>query len=400
MTGFSLYETFRFVIPGAIAAALVSLTLRLAIGSGAMYSEGPAKGLVAELATARTFLFVALSFGFILYALDLPVRARIYEEGDPEHGYLVPSNTLDKMLSACRPQEWLAGKTLSVYFLLMDAHFPTELHKKVYFFGGLYRIYFDARVLIVTALTLGPVIGLVALRGDPSSSEFHRTHALVAAISIILSIAAGAVATVLHRNASKARRVRRGDLTPHEYLKRLRQALREAGWVAAFIVGAQASALTLAMQGAVGVRIIGLGMATTALICWVLFEFGPPPVRTPHPKTGELPPRSVRALILNRLRCPDSPETQFIPAQRALVDAALMAPAMIAATNLTIEQGRSANAVLWWALLLGIGTFIVVSRKHEVRLLNSFRDQSTWLSWNRKKIEMRAQDLAPDDAWA
>ena len=37
---------------------------------------------------------------------------------------------------------------------------------------------------------------------------------------------------------------------------------------------------------------------------------------------------------------------------------------------------------------------------HEVRLLNSFRDQSTWLSWNRKKIEERAANLAPDDAWA
>ncbi len=86
MTGFSLYETFRFVIPGAIAAALVSLTLRLTTGSGAMYSEGPAASLIAELGTARTFLFVALSLGFILYAMDLPVRARIYDEGDPAHG--------------------------------------------------------------------------------------------------------------------------------------------------------------------------------------------------------------------------------------------------------------------------------------------------------------------------
>jgi DNA replication protein DnaC len=33
-------------------------------------------------------------------------------------------------------------------------------------------------------------------------------------------------------------------------------------------------------------------------------------------------------------------------------------------------------------------------------LLNSFRDQSTWLSWNRKKVEERAANLAPDDAWA
>ncbi|WP_157581370.1 hypothetical protein [Phycicoccus sp. Root563] len=404
MTGFNLYETLRFVIPGAIAAVLVTLTLRLATGTGPLYAGGQAAGLIKELSTGTTFLVLALILGFVLYALDLPVRARIYTDGDPEHGITVPSQTLTALVrEAHGPHKgWMLKRALPVYFLLMDAHLPTELHKKVYFFGGLYRIYFDARVLTASALTLGPLVGFVVV-GDGrvawGVSEVRPSHALAAGLSVALLIGAGAMATVLHRNASERRRARGEATKSKSYGQRLKLGLEQVRMVSLIIAGAQVAGLLLAEQNNVVLRCCGLLVATGALILWTLVELGPPPIWPPSGHSGPSGPAPLRGGLLNALKCPGTNETSFMPAQRSLVDLALLGPAMLSAANLTVEQGRPPGAVLWWGLLLGLTTFILSTRKHEVRLLNSFGDQSAWLYLNRTKIAARVQKLAPDESW-
>lgn len=142
--------TLKKVIPGSIAVAVLAAVLRLATGEGALLSGGPFAEVIAAL-QGTTFLFAALVAGFILYLIDLPSRSRLSQEGDPDAGYQLPTNRLREMVKDTQ----LESKSFSLYFILSDGKLPAELHRRVYFFGGMFRIYFDLRVLAVVGTALG-----------------------------------------------------------------------------------------------------------------------------------------------------------------------------------------------------------------------------------------------------
>jgi len=83
VSGFTIYETLRIFIPGALAALIANVVLRLATGSEL---GTPGAGAPADLADAlgavATFALISLVLGLLLYLVDLPERLRIIR-GDP-----------------------------------------------------------------------------------------------------------------------------------------------------------------------------------------------------------------------------------------------------------------------------------------------------------------------------
>lgn len=390
MNGFSLYETLRFGIPGALAAAILGITIRLATGTGVLFADGPAASITDKL-SGGTFLTAALALGFILYVIDLPTRARIYLEGDPKNGKVLPSATLRRLLldANTRNSAFLSNRSLSLYFLLSDAHLPAELHRKVYFFGGLYRIYSDARILAMSALALGPCAGLIVVGDGHLSHRVPWTESLPFLVCILFPVLAGISSELGHAAASI--RAHRDYPDAPRYRKRLADGIREVSGVAFAVFILEVAGWLLCSQDEIGLRVIGLGLATASVTLWCFFEMGPPPQ-----SSSKL---LLRSLSLRRLGCHPTRRTQFAPAQRAGVDLALIASSLLGAATLTIEQGRSPWALVLWGGFAAVATLIVVTRKHEVRLLNSYADQSTWLELNRGKIEAMARDASTQSTW-
>jgi hypothetical protein len=391
MNGFSLYETLRFLIPGALAAAILSVTTRLATGSGPLLGQGPASSVIDTLA-GGTFLTTALVLGFLLYIVDLPTRARIYTEGDPKNGKVLPSATLRRLLNEAnaRNSAFLSKRSLSLYFLLSDAHLPPELHRKVYFFGGLYRIYTDARILAMLALAIGPCVGLVVVGDGQLGPTVAWTQVLPLLVCVLFPVLAGVSSELGHAAASI--RAHKNDPTMPRYRKRLLTGIREVSGITCVVFVLEVAGWLLCGQGAVGPRVIGLALAISAMVLWCFFEMGPPPVNSSA--------LLIRSLSLRKLGCVPTERTQFAPAQRAGVDLALIVASLLGAATLTAEQGRSPWALLLWGGFAAVATLIVVTRKHEVRLLNSYADQSTWLELNRGKIDAMARDASTQTTWS
>ena len=76
-----------------------------------------------------------------------------------------------------------------------------------------------------------------------------------------------------------------------------------------------------------------------------------------------------------------------------------MVPALVAAATLTMLQGRPPWTVLLWGSFLAASVLIVVIRKHERFLLHSFKEQSTWLMLNEKKITELAKSGPTGSEW-
>jgi hypothetical protein len=435
MTGFGLYEVLRIFLPGAVAAAVLDLMLRLVAGSGPGYGDGPIKWVVASL-TGVNFIFVALVFGFLLYLADLPTKARVFGEGDPAHDIDLPSRALAGFLEkAIDPDvigrnraEWVWKRSLPIYFLLMDAHLPAERHEKVYYFGGLYKMYFDARLLTVAALAFGPALGLIS--GKKNGIDFHVEWPYLVPVLffVIVIVLVGVIGEFSHARASIARR-KHGILVEaalnnlrdqslsnglnlalrqceknltEQYWVSLRKRVGQVSGLAVIIFLAQIFGWILAAQGLLCWQILGITLCGVSVTLWTAFELGPP--RKPTNKTDELKApllrRGLRDSLLVRLGCQESRDTQYVPALRAAIDLSLMAAALAGAATLTIQQGRPPWSVLLWGGFAVVAILIMAIRKHEIFLLNSFNDQSTWLEVNREKVLAWARKGPKKDNWA
>jgi hypothetical protein len=124
------------------------------------------------------------------------------------------------------------------------------------------------------------------------------------------------------------------------------------------------------------VALIGVLPAGGALVLWYWIEIGPP-------KDGSL---ARRAKTLRRLGCDDSTHPQYTPGQRTRSDLAVYLPALIAASHAGVYLDRPDGAVIAWALLIIPATIIMTARKHESRILSSYRTQRTWLLLHEDKI--------------
>ncbi|WP_139278871.1 hypothetical protein [Rhodococcus ruber] len=387
MTGFGLYETLRIFLPGAVAAVVLNLILRLATGSGVMYAGGPAAPLIDAL-TGFSFVFVALAFGFLIYVTDLPVRTRLHAEGDPKNGYEMPAATLQRILRSASgsQKQLLIDRDRSIYFLLTDTHLPAELHRRVYFFGSMFKLYFDVRFLMMLALAFGPAVGFAISHGNPAPFTINWSYMPSVSVCLFFVLIAGVLAERNHAKASIARH----GATP--YWKELGDAVKGTMLGALVISAAQLIGWFLVAQPSWGLSALGLLLCAISMILWAFFEMGPP---SGNFNTNTIAKSTIRTPVLRVLKCKDSERPQFYPAQRMLIDFALVAPALGGAASLAVLQDRSPWTVLFWGAFAGIATLILTVRKHEVQLLRSFRDQSTWLELNRRAIVGLVEE--PDD---
>jgi hypothetical protein len=388
MSGFTLYETLRIFVPGALALFLADLVLRMAFGQGTWAADGSATQALHLLEQVSVALAASLLLGLILYSVDLPSRMRIQREGDPPR-FRVPTETLGELL---RPSS-LEAKKLGLYFLLSDRYLALETHKRVYLFGSLFRIFADLRFLLGAAL----ITGIYLLSIDkwtlaPAVSMGDRLQWMaddwdIFSIPALLLLAIGVISE--HRHAVNIRNQSRSADQDRRWFREARTQVAEIGPTA--LVG-----LALGVVGAIAVgmegqwRIIAAALAIAGLTLWMWVDIGPPKDLT-YP---DLRSRALTLLGASR------PRTQFTPLQRTLVDVATFAPWFIAADLAYRVAGVDPSETLIWLVLLTPASIIMASGKHEQRLLVIYEDQSTWLDLHRDFIEAIRDSGRFGDSWA
>jgi hypothetical protein len=387
MTGFGLYETLRILIPGATAAAVLAYVLRVAAGSGPALSQGPFEAAIAGL-DGTNFLVAALMAGFLLYLLDIPQKTRLGSQGDPGNDVPMPTTALKEMLQQTPGDRWISGRAFSLYFLLSDKHMPPEFHRRVYFFGSIYRMYADARYLTAAGIALGVPLGLMVTQGSriPWASGAHLALALISVFALLLIGGTGEL-----RHAGASIRKREGEKNGRRYLRRLGRAVRDVLPLSVLIALLQTFGLILSGQKGGKEQALGLSLCALGLLFWMMGEMGPPP-KTVHR-------HELRYRALSWLRLPGTDDLQLTPAQRTGIDIALFGPSLVGAAALAMQQDRAAAGVFLWSALALIATTIMSVRKHEVRLINSLKDQVAWLVVNSNNVDDLRRNAARRGAW-
>lgn len=395
MTGFGLYEALRILLPGGFGITVLSLVLRLAGDSGAHFSGGVFAPLVGALQGAP-FLFAALVLGLLLYLLDLPTRARLYTGGDPARDAEPPSVRLRELVGDAD----LKQRSLSLYFILSDAHMPEEFHRRVYFFGGTYRTFFDARLLAAAGMIIGGPLALT-LHGATLGAGAHYLAAAAVAAAIVPVLLVGEQGHRIRRLRAATQR-RRTDHDPlAAYRLERRTEVVELGWTLLALLCLGTAAFFLSAAGPVLVRALGLGAAVGSLFIWGMTELGPP---VPQDGVGQARPTNARfgsrEATMAVLRLPAKPRPQYWPLQRGLLDLAAFTPPLAAAAAAAAAAGRPPVAVLLWGLPAVSATLIMSVRKHEERLITNYRDQNAWLELNRAKLATLSPAHLSTDTWA
>lgn len=371
MLAFGLYESFRLLLPGGLAVLVFGLAFRLASGG-----TGDRGGLARSVASADTgqFIVAALASGFLLYLLDVPARTRLYREADPPR-VVMPSDRLKDMWAGT-PHKDLS---YAGYFLLSDAYLPPESHRRVYFWGSLYRIYSYARLLAAAALGLVVPFAVWLAADEPSGRLLPSGTWLFAALVLVAGAGAvGAAGEIGH--AQRATRPKKGQDPAYrvrEYRRKLAARSRSVAPAAAAVLAAQAGAVAVASRGSAAALAAAAVLGGLSVMLWGLIEIGPP-------KPG--PSLTVHERLLRRLRVAADDTTQYPPAQRTLMDLALFLPAAAGAAGAAQATGSPPSYVLLWGLLMIPCTLVMAVRKHEQRLLATYGDQLAWLELNRAAV--------------
>lgn len=387
MTGFGLYETLRILVPGATAVAVLDFVVRVATGSGAALSKGPFQ-VVVEGLHGTNFFAASLMAGFLLYLLDLPQRSRIGAEGDPGNGIPMPTTALREILGPSPKAAWVRKRSFSLYFLLTDAHLPAEFHRRIYFFGSIFRIYSDARYLTAAGMAIGVPLAF-AFTGQGRPPWIGGARLLLALLCVASLISVGVLGELRHADRS-VRKHKEG--TGPRYRTRLRRSLTQLKWVAILVGVLESVGIILSGQYGAVLRGLGLVLCGAGVVLWGMADMGPPP--------RESSKFELRFSILAKLGVERTADSQLTPAQRTALDVALFGPALVGAAVAAQQQGRPPEAVFLWMALALTATVIMAVRKHEIRWLNSLRDQLTWLTINSNNIADLGDNALRRGTWS
>ena len=271
MSGFTLYETLRIFLPGALGTLVLDLVLRFAVGPNVFAADGGVRVAVLTLQSPLVAIAAATFLGLGFYMIDLPTKTRLYKEGYDPKRFRLPSMTLSDHLKGTPLGDY--PKSLSLYFLISDRYLPPEFHKRVYLFGSLYRVYVDLRFLLAVAGTLGISSGLmIASRKsgfDPTPS--FDGDASLWTIAVIGSVLlAGSYGVAFYSFAVMAK------YDVRELGRRLRrEAMAIAGCcVGLLLLGFLGTARPLSGELLLG--LIGQILAVGAIALWTWVEIGPP----------------------------------------------------------------------------------------------------------------------------
>lgn len=380
MSGLTLYETLRILTPGVLGLLVADIVLRLSFGPHPARADGGVGGLVQAIETPVVWLAGSLFLGLLLYLIDLPMKTRLYDEGDPGRGFRLPSATLRSLLK----DEYLRKRSLGLYFLLSDRYLPPELHRRIYLFGSLYRIYVDLRILLGAGLVAGVLAGSFVAARRPAFDPWPQVtfEAFITPILVLLLVLlVGLYGVFVHR---KSVQQKHPDART-EYRRRVIDDVRSSWrvWILMLILG---------LFGAVIVRFapipaLAILFAMAHFILWLWVELGPP-----KRKAG------IRHRTFSWLHMVKD-DVHYSPFQRLICDICLFFPWLLAAAALSFNIGAGPGAVGGWAILAVPCTTIMSAHKHEVRLLYSFEDQSLYLQMHRREIEQIDRTGQLPDQW-
>lgn len=383
MSGFGFYETLRIFVPGVLAVVIVDLVARLLSGPVALGATGDLEALINAIETAPIYIGAALVAGLLLYLIDIPSKLRLHREGDPHNNFQLPSNYLAEALEGGNAP----GRPLSIYFVLSDAYLPTELHRRVYLFGSLYRIYVDLRTLLALGVALGPAIWLLLFRYETITASLgmftNAPSEVLTGFGIILlllsfSVVLGLADTLDYLARPKRRGGKGGPL------KRLIGALKEMSRICIVLPLLILGGGLLSATGHIVLGILGLAVTFVGFMLWMSVEVGP--------LDDQDPQATLRARVLAKL-LPIRPERTHYPTPYRLVsDLSLIWPAGLLALFAGFQAGRSPTELLAWAVLIVPMSAILGFRKHEQRMLSVYADQVTWLRMHSKELENLAQE--------
>jgi hypothetical protein len=388
MTGFTLYETLRIFVPGLLGLVLLDLVLRFAYGASPVASDGGVGALTSSIESPLGGIAGSLAIGLVLYLVDLSAKARIQTEGDPAHNFRLPSQRLAEHMEGSD----LADRSLALYFIISDKYLPPELHRRVYLFGSLFRIYMDFRAMLALSVVAGVV---AALLSSSSDSGFDPTPPV--SLGMVLFI--GSALLMLVAIGSVGMRKYKSSVVeahgPEEYRNRFWREVRGVGWLAGCLVGLGIAACELILWTRGIPRLVGVVLAALSMILWTWLEMGPPVEQENATRQRFV---SWRSRVLDWLARRKG-YVQYSPIQRLIADVSLFAPWLVFASVAHVGRESPAASIAAWVLLAGLATTIMSLRKHEERLLAAYEDQSLWLDLHEEDLKRIKETKALPDSW-
>jgi hypothetical protein len=385
MSGLTFYETLRILVPGSIAVFLLDVTLRVGFGTNPLRPDGGVRPIVSVLESPIASLIAALILGMLLYLVDLPSRTRLFTEGDPARQRRLPSDTLATHLAGTPWSQYPVN--LGLYFLVSDKYLPAEFHRRVYLFGSLYRVFVDLRALSILTVVVGvassAAVGAQATGFDPTLPLNSRATAAVLAVVGAMLLAALPGLTSYGANVAA-----KHDL--HELWRRLRIEIRGISGLFVLVLSLGALASICMLQRPIALIFLGTGLASAQVVIWTWVELGPP-----NPPTRRA---DIRSITLARLGARRN-DVQYGPLQRLAGDVGLATPWLVTSTVLHANQGGGVLGVLCWGAMAVVATTIMSVRKHEVRLLASYENQSVWLDLHAVELANLRQTGRLPDRW-
>jgi hypothetical protein len=391
VSGFTIYETLRIFIPGGMTLLIVDLSLRLATGTPESdVAPGWPSDISSAIESGTGFVALSVVVGLFLYMIDLPERLRVVA-GDPTRGYERPSAVFSEMLrvhnSTFGNRKYGDEMALSLFFAIIDKYMPEELHKRIYLFGALFKIFADLRAVLTAALLLGVPASIAY--GTTDGRGVHdlslNAQASISVFIVLLALLALGIAGHLRF---------RMDL--HRYERKSGQTVAAGPGASqlAFpmlllaVLGTSAVALATNLAGPAGYSGVVVGALAWAL--WFSLETGPPePGKTfGWRRFGEWNPvhHGLRSQLLSLLGIKETEAPQLPILYRTFTDLAVYAPMLVGASIGAVFLDRRPTAVLGWGVIPVLAVLIMSNRKHERRQLNVYHDQAAFLKVSQEGI--------------
>lgn len=389
MSGFTLYETLRILVPGLLATLIGRLTLWIvSITTGLDFAQS-----LPLFDNAVLSLGLSLFLGLLLYSVDLPVRLMIAKDG-ASWGQL-PSN---KLLDLLGKETIWRNAPIGLYFLLSDRYLPNETHRRIYLFGSLFRVFVDLRFLLAVAAVAGCALSLLTA-SQVAAIEWSWGAALFALTPLVGIALLGIPGEREH----KINKLLKNEATPDplgDYRKQRNAGISQLKWLYLLIAGTGSAAAAMFLWKNTALTLLASIPAVVNVAVWFWIEIGKPNYRREERGDkilwNEL---DMRSFVMLKTGI-DHHEPNFWPIQRTVADIVFFLPWLGASSVALARMGRPSQSVILWALLILPCSLIASVRKHETRLLATYREQSNWLEHHSSEIRRIASTGQLPEHWS
>lgn len=137
---FGVFETFRILIPGYIAALCATWYIRIFFPGLASYMES------TKLA-GITFAGFGLAVGLVLYLSYLPKDSPEYIKQQPSTFIRARAQQLSKPIET--------KEAVEIYFYLLNNYFSDPMRERIFYYGNIYRVAQKIWLISISFLVLG-----------------------------------------------------------------------------------------------------------------------------------------------------------------------------------------------------------------------------------------------------